>query len=67
MSRWRFGCGKKITVYVPKGWDYRPIKVECGSTSHWGGVNQCEHCSQTKAQPRVPEYGDVEHDYGGDG
>ena len=44
--KYRFGCGKTITVYVPRGWDYRPIEMPCGSTSHDGGINQCESCEK---------------------
>lgn len=60
MSRWRFGCGEKITVWVPRGLDYRELEVECGSTAHDGGVNQCERCANdpSRRPPRVPDYGD---------
>jgi hypothetical protein len=61
--KWRYGCGEIISVYVPKGWDYKERKVECGSTSHTGGVYQCAECAEKHGQPRVPEYGDIEHDY----
>ena len=44
MAKYRFGCGKVISVYVPRGWDYREIKRECGSTGHDGGINQCDEC-----------------------
>jgi hypothetical protein len=59
-SRWHFGCGKKFTVYVPKGYDYKPREVECGSTAYDGGVNQCPTCAANPARDPgpIPEYGD---------
>ncbi len=65
MSKWRFGCGEHITVYVPRGWTHKAYEVECGSTSYTGGVNQCAACYEKYGQPRVPDYGDIEHDYDG--
>jgi len=44
MSKWRFGCGDKINVVIRRGWDYVTREVECGSTAHDGGVNQCPAC-----------------------
>jgi hypothetical protein len=47
MSKWAFGCGKKIEVVVPHGrYDSRAITVECGSSAHDGGVNQCDACEK---------------------
>jgi hypothetical protein len=60
-SKWRYGCGKKMSAFVPKGYGYKEIPVECGSTAYDGSVNQCEKCKITKAQPRVHDYGDAEH------
>lgn len=59
-SRWRFGCGVKFTVYVPRGYDYKPREVECGSTAYDGGVNQCSTCAANLARDPgpIPEYGD---------
>jgi hypothetical protein len=59
-SKWRFGCGKAVEVYVPRGFDYRAITVECGSTGHDGGVVQCDRCARDPrlVPPPVPEYGD---------
>lgn len=62
MSKWKYGCGVKFTVYVPKGYAYKPMTVECGSTSYTGGVNQCEECAR-KADlmpPPTPDYGDYD-------
>lgn len=44
MSKWRFGCGKKFSTWVPRGYDYKEIKVECGSTSPSGDPYQCDDC-----------------------
>jgi len=61
MSKWRFGCGQLINVVIPYGYDYRNITVECGSTSHTGGVNQCGECAENHpvSEPREDE-GDME-------
>lgn len=45
MSKWRYGCGKSMTVLIPHGMTYRERTVECGSTAHDGGVNQCSVCA----------------------
>lgn len=39
-----FGCGATITVSYPSGHSYKERKTWCGSTSYYGGVNQCEEC-----------------------
>lgn len=61
---YRFGCGKKIEVAVPRGWDYRMITVPCGSTSYTGGVNQCDCCADKYGTPPPPreDEGDLEYD-----
>ena len=38
------GCGKKMEVYVPKGFDYKKIEVSCGNTSPYGDPWLCEEC-----------------------
>ena len=42
-------CGKKIEVYVPKGYDYKAIMVSCGSTSPSGNPYLCEQCEKIHA------------------
>lgn len=42
-------CGKAITVYVPRGYDYREITVKCGSTSPSGEPWLCEKCKRIHA------------------
>jgi hypothetical protein len=51
MSKWEFGCGKKITVFIPSGYAYKPRERECGSTAHDGGVNQCDDCEKQHPVP----------------
>lgn len=51
MSKWRFGCGKKITVWIPRGMTGHELQVECGSTAVDGGVNQCRHCESERPAP----------------
>jgi len=48
MAKYRFGCGKVIEVFVPRGFRYVPMMRECGSTGHDGGINQCEECEETR-------------------
>ena len=55
MSKWRHGCGKPVTVYIPKGWDYVARERECGSTAIDGGVNQCDECAATGSMPPARE------------
>ena len=61
MSKWRHGCGKKFTVFVPRGYSYREMEVECGSTAYDGGVNQCGECDH-KPMP-VPDEDESDMDY----
>jgi hypothetical protein len=46
MSKWAFGCGKQIDAVIPYRGDWKAITVECGSTAHDGGVNQCDACEE---------------------
>ena len=57
-----FGCGKDIVVYVPTKYDYKEMKVRCGSTSYNGGVNQCEDCANRTGYIPLPyeDEGDME-------
>jgi hypothetical protein len=58
--RWRYGCDTPMTVYIPRGFDYKPVEVRCGSTAYDGGVNQCDKCSAAPGlrPPRTPDEGD---------
>lgn len=44
MSKWRYGCGKPVTQYVPTYSHYREVPGECGQTAFDGSVLQCESC-----------------------
>ena len=61
MSKWRFGCGKKFETAIPTRYSCKLITVECGSTSHTGGVNQCDECAEKHpvSEPQEDE-GDME-------
>jgi hypothetical protein len=43
------GCGKKLQVFVPRGWDYREITVKCGNTSPHGSPYLCDKCEEIHA------------------
>lgn len=60
MSKWRYGCDATVTLYVPRGYDYREIERPCGSTGPDGNVVQCERCARNPRlrPPPVPAYGD---------
>jgi hypothetical protein len=53
--KWRYGCDAEMTVYVPRGGDYRELTVRCGSTAHDGGVNQCAACERRHPMPPAHE------------
>lgn len=59
-SRWRYGCGKPVTIAIPHGWDYKTVDRPCGSTGLKGAVVQCDICAANPAltPPPTPEYGD---------
>jgi hypothetical protein len=61
----KYGCGATFTIWVPRGWNQREVKVRCGSTAIDGGVNQCQHCEVIVGQPPLPmeEEGDLEWDH----
>jgi hypothetical protein len=42
-------CGKKMTTWVPSGWDYKEITVKCGNTSPTGMPFLCEECEEKHA------------------
>lgn len=63
MSRWKYGCGRKFERAIPTRYSSRLITVECGSTAHDGGVNQCDACGSRDdlRPPPTPTYGDDDH------
>lgn len=43
------GCNVEMQVWVPKGWDYKEITVNCGNTSPHGSPWLCEKCAEKHA------------------
>lgn len=43
------GCGKKMQVWLPKGYDYKEYTVKCGNTSPNGDPYQCDTCAEKNA------------------
>ena len=39
------GCGVQISIYVPRGYSYKEVKVKCGSTGLDGYPNFCDKCA----------------------
>ena len=39
-------CGKKMTVWVPKGYDYVEREVRCGNTQPNGDPYLCDDCEK---------------------
>lgn len=42
-------CHKKMTAWVPSGWDYKEITVRCGNTRPDGFPYLCEECERKHA------------------
>jgi len=61
-SKWKYGCGKAITTYVPRGHGYKEVSAECGSTAYDGSVNQCDDCAAKIPQPSPHEEDDYSDD-----
>ena len=49
-------CNNRVSYYVPRGFDYREVKVQCGRTDVYGGVAICDQCA---ADPRAAA--EIEH------
>ena len=62
MSKWNYGCGCKVTVYTPRGYTYRAMEKECGSTGHDGEVVQCDTCATRNPAPAAREFEDYGYD-----
>jgi hypothetical protein len=41
-------CTNKVVQYVPSGFDYKAIEMQCGNTDIHGGILQCDDCSSTR-------------------
>ena len=37
-------CKNLVSQFIPKGYDYKEIKLPCGSTDIHGGTLLCEEC-----------------------
>lgn len=42
-------CGKKMSVWVPRGYSYKEITVKCGNTSPQGTPYLCDKCEKAHA------------------
>ena len=39
-------CDKKVSYFVPSGYDYKEVFVRCGNTDPHGSRAICDKCSQ---------------------
>ena len=57
------GCGQKVPVTVPSGFDYKTVKLPCGCTGPGGHQVLCEMCMPTGA--KVYRRHAIQRDYDG--
>jgi hypothetical protein len=38
-------CDNQVSYYIPRGYDYREVMVQCGRTDPHGGRAICDECS----------------------
>jgi len=43
-------CKNTVTLYVPRGYDYRPVDFTCGNTDHHGARVICDVCANDTAE-----------------
>lgn len=43
-------CKNEVSFYVPRGYDYREVKIKCGNTDPHGGRTICEKCEKDPAE-----------------
>lgn len=43
------GCSTPLNVFIPRGFDYKEIKVKCGNTSPNGEPWLCQDCERIYA------------------
>jgi hypothetical protein len=43
-------CKNPVSQYVPSGWDYREVILECGSTGINGERLICDECQSSKSR-----------------
>ncbi len=41
-------CANPVQVFVPKGWDYKQITMECGQTGIDGEPVRCAACASKR-------------------
>jgi rRNA maturation protein Nop10 len=51
-------CGKKFGVTIPTRYSAKVVMLPCGSTSIYGGVNQCPECEAKQRKPIPAAYED---------
>ena len=39
-------CEERISYWIPEGYDYKEVKVQCGRTNPYGGVALCNPCAK---------------------
>ena len=54
-------CTKKISYFVPKGYDYREVFVKCGNTNPFGGQALCNKCIDDPAIKQQQENADADN------
>jgi len=54
-------CTKKISYFVPKGYDYKEVFVKCGNTNPFGGQALCNKCIDDPAIKQQQENADADN------
>jgi hypothetical protein len=47
-------CENKVSVYVPRGYGYKEVKMSCGSTGPHGELLLCDSCEK-KYEKQYPQ------------
>lgn len=47
-------CENKVSVFVPKGYGYKELKMNCGNTGSNGEMLICDSC-KTKYEKQYPQ------------
>lgn len=47
-------CENKVTVYIPKGYGYKEVKMKCGNTGPNGELLMCDVC-ETRNKKQYPQ------------
>lgn len=43
-------CKNRVTLYVPRGYDYRPVEYRCGNTGPHGERVICDECADSRSK-----------------